>query len=380
MHQFKSILFYGFVIFAMFFGSGNLALPMQIGFLSGEHWLIGFLGILLTGVVLPFLGLLVIKLYRGNYISFFEEAGVIAKICLPFFTLSLLGPFGVIPRCIIVAQGGVQYLLPEISLLWFSLFFSIITFFLCIKDKLMIHILGKYLSPIKLVTLITLIIFGVIYTPSISLRSTDTIETLKMSTLTAYQTMDLFAAFFFSSVIFKQIQDHLPHGTSDREILIFSIKAGITGFSILACIYLGLVYLSAHYAFLLDGISPKQMLPVIAMHTMGSFATIVISCAMFFSCLATAITLSNIYAKYMCGLLRLDDNKFPIVLAVSVAISFIMSLLDFGGITAFLIPMLEVSYPGLIILTIIGLFCRSPHKAKMYIFWATTICMLLQYI
>lgn len=380
MHQYKSILFYGFVIFAMFFGSGNLALPMQIGFLSGENWLIGFLGILLTGVVLPFLGLLVIKLYKGDYMSFFGEAGVIAKVCLPFFTLSLLGPFGVIPRCIVVAQGGIQYLLPDISLVEFSLFFSVVTFCLCIKDKIMIHILGKYLSPIKLITLITLIIFGVIYTPSIKLESTEVMETLKMSTLTAYQTMDLFAAFFFSSVIFKQIQDHLPNNTSDREVLSFSIKAGVVGFSLLALIYLGLVYLSAHYAFLLNNISPKKMLPVIAMHTMGNAATIVISCAMFFSCLATAITLSNIYAKYICDLLRLNSKRFPIVLAVSIIVSFVMSLLDFSGIAAFLVPMLEVSYPGLIVLTIMGICFRKTHKIKMYLFWVITIVMLLQSI
>lgn len=46
MHQQKSILIYGFAIFAMFFGSGNLVFPLQIGFASGANWLFGFSGLL----------------------------------------------------------------------------------------------------------------------------------------------------------------------------------------------------------------------------------------------------------------------------------------------------------------------------------------------
>lgn len=374
MHQYKSILFYGFVIFAMFFGSGNLVLPLQIGFLSGNNWVAGFIGLLLTGIILPFLGLLVIKLYKGDYSSFFGEAGLVAKICLPFFILSLMGPFGVIPRCIIVAHGGVQYLAPNISLWSFSLFFVVVTFTLCLKDKIMIKILGKYLSPTKLVTLFGLIIAGLLQAPSAT-EDIHVAEAFTTGLLTAYQTMDLFAAFFFSAMLFKQIQDFLPTKTSEREVLMFSIKAGIVGFSILAIVYLGLVFLSSHYAFLLHNVSPKLMLPTIAMHTMGSAATVFIAGAMFFSCLATAIALSSVYTRYICDILKLESKRFSIVLFLTITISFAMSLLDFAGIAAFLVPILEMSYPGLIALTIMGLFWKKPNKTKMYIFWVITILM-----
>jgi LIVCS family branched-chain amino acid:cation transporter len=379
MRQYKSILFYGFVIFAMFFGSGNLVLPLQIGFLSGEHWIIGFLGLFLAGVILPFLGLLVIKLHKGDYSRFFGEAGFIAKICLPFFIVSLMGPFGVAPRCIVVAHGGVQYLLPNISLLSFSIFFSCITFALCLKDKIMVKILGKYLSPIKLTTLIALIAVGVINAPT-ALQEASASQTLMSGIFIAYQTMDLFAAFFFSAMLFKQIQDFLPKGTSDSDILKFSIKAGVVGFALLALIYLGLIFLSSHYAFLLHDMSPKTMLSAIAMHTMGGGAAIFIACAMFFSCLATAVALNNIYARYMCDLLNLAEERFPIVLLLTIITSFAMSLLDFGGIAAFLVPILEVSYPGLIALTIMSICYRKEHRIKMYVFWIITVLMTLKFV
>ena len=102
MQRYKSILIYGFALFAMFFGSGNLVFPIKIGQSTGSFWFLGFLGLFVTGILLPFLGLFVIKLHKGSYNSFFAQAGPIAKIALPLFTLSLLGSFGVVP----VHYGG----------------------------------------------------------------------------------------------------------------------------------------------------------------------------------------------------------------------------------------------------------------------------------
>ena len=70
----SQLLIYGFTMFSMFFGSGNLVFPLQIGFESGHFWIYGFWGLFLTGIVLPFLGLLVIKKYKGSYDLFFAEA------------------------------------------------------------------------------------------------------------------------------------------------------------------------------------------------------------------------------------------------------------------------------------------------------------------
>ena len=42
--------------FAMFFGSGNLVFPLAVGLDSGGYTGMASLGILLTGVLVPFLG------------------------------------------------------------------------------------------------------------------------------------------------------------------------------------------------------------------------------------------------------------------------------------------------------------------------------------
>lgn len=377
MLTFRSVLIYGFALFAMFFGSGNLVFPIKIGQSTGPFWFLGFLGLMVTGILLPFLGLFVIKLHRGSYNSFFAEAGSVAKVALPLFTLSLLGSFGVVPRCITVAHGGMGYLTPGLSPIIFSAIFCVITFFFCLKDQRMINILGKWMSPILLIALLVLIGIG-----TIKANSLMPIQGLKPSGafydgfLTGYQTMDLFAAFFFSALMFTQIQKIMPESATHRDTVKFAILPSILGALLLALIYLGFVYLGAHYADITANVAPEFMLPTIAHHIMGDSATVFIGIAMLFSCLTTAVALNNIYARYLCSLFRLEDKQFPLILLGTTAVAFMISLLDFKGIAAFLAPALEVSYPGIIALTILGIITTKWRRFKMFVFYGISAAML----
>lgn len=381
MPRFKAILIYGFALFAMFFGSGNLVFPIKIGQMVKEDWMLGFFGLFLTGIILPFLGLFVIKLHKGSYQSFFAEAGSLAKVALPFFILSLLGSFGIVPRCITVAHGGLSYLIPQIPLFVFSIIFSITSFYFCLKDQRMINVLGKWLSPILLITLIILIISGMyISTPLIQTGSISNIASFKTGFLTGYQTMDLFAAFFFSALMFAQIQNIMPSTATHRDTVKFAILPSLLGGFLLAMIYLGFVYLGAHYSEITANVAPEFMLPTIAKHVMGNSATYFIAIAMLFSCLTTAVALNNIYARYLCTLFRFKDDKFPFVLIATTSISFLVSLLDFKGIAAFLAPVLEISYPGIIALTVLGIVTSKYSTLKKVMFYGISAFMLIQFI
>lgn len=375
MQQYKSIMLYGFAIFAMFFGSGNLVFPIEIGQAAGAHWIIGFIGLLCTGIFLPLMGLFVIKLFQGNYNAFFSEAGKIAGILLPLIMLSLLGSFGVVPRCITVAYGSLSYLMPQIKLMPFSLMFCTITFFFCLNDKVMIKILGKWMSPILLVTLVIMIIIAGLKAP-LPIPTVLATKAFKYGFTTGYQTMDLFAAFFFSALIFNQIQQQMPDATH-RQILLFAIKPSILGASLLALIYFGFVFLGAHYSELLGNTAPELMLPSIAAKVMGNYATLFIGIAMFFSCLTTAVALNNLYARYLCSMLKVGEKNFYLFLIGTTAVSFVISLLDFKGIAAFLAPILKVTYPGVIALTLMTLLLKERQYLKKTVFYVMTFFMCL---
>lgn len=376
MKQYKLICVYGFAIFAMFFGSGNLVFPLHLGQQVGKNWFLGFLGLFVTGIVLPFLGLFVIKLHKGNYRSFFAEGGKVAGLILPLFTLSLLGSFGVVPRCITVAHGGMDYLFPVVSLTMFSLIFCGLTYILCLKDNIMIDLIGKFISPIKLTALGILIVVGIIYSPQIS-SEMPAISALNTGVFMGYQTMDLFAAFFFSSLIFNRIKSILPETNDNRIIIKAALSPSIAGALMLAIVYLGFVFLGAHYGDLIQNVEPELMLPTIATYALNPSAAFIIGIAIIVSCLTTAVALNNIYARYLIDTLKLKPSYFPLMLAGTTAISFFISLLDFKGIAAFLAPALEVSYPGLIALTILSIFIKDRKILKMTVFYAITVAMIL---
>jgi LIVCS family branched-chain amino acid:cation transporter len=361
----------------MFFGSGNLVFPLQVGFTSANHWLIGFFGFFCTGIILPFLGLFVIKLHKGSYNKFFGEAGKVAEFAIPFFTLSLLGAFGVIPRCITVAHGGLEYLFPDISLLVFSVIFCAICFFACLNEKLMFSALGKILTPILLVFLLILIVVGISKAPGISdMTDISPYDSFISGFFQGYDTMDLFAAFFFSALIFKQIESLI--GVDDEKTIIkAALKPSFIGAALLGLVYLGFVYLGSHYTIITKGVAPELMLPTIAIHVLGKNGALFIAIIIIFSCLTTAVALNGIYAKYLCSFNIIGGQRFTLVLLINTILSFTISLLDFNGIAAILGPLLAISYPALIALTILSICIKGKKTLKMSVFYGIITLMLV---
>lgn len=378
MQKQHNILVYGFSIFSMFFGSGNLVFPLQIGIETGQHWLAGFLGLFLSGIILPFLGLFVIKIHKGDYYSFFGEAGTIARSVLPLFTLSLLGSFGVVPRCIAVAHGGLEYVLPGLSLLTFSCIFCSVCYLMCLNDKFMISILGRWLTPLLLISLSFLLILAIMKAPKIQVTADlGYIQSLAIGFKQGYETMDLFAAFFFSSLIFKQIQSLMPVDTTHKELVKFAIKPSLIGACLLAITYLGFVFLGSHYNSIFKNITPELFLSTITSYLLGDKAASLVGLIVILSCLTTAVALNNIYARYLCLNLRLGEKKFPIVLLLTTLVSFGISLLDFKGIAKFLSPILENSYPSLIALTLLSIFIKGNNGLKKILFYGIIVVVLV---
>lgn len=372
-----SIFILGFSIFAMFFGSGNLVFPMQIGSVCLNYWLIGFLGLLVSGIIIPFAGVFAIKRYQGSYDNFFKELGFGANIIIPLVLLSLLGAFGIVPRCITVAFGGFHVLEPAIPLWAFSCVFTLICFLTGLKDTRMLNIIGKFMTPVKLGTLALIIIIGILSAPYLPISAYTKESSFKLGLVQGYQTMDLIAGFFFSSLIFRHIEQQCGSSANSKTIFLISAKASLIGASVIALAYGGLVYLGASYSSVIQSVQPTEMLPTLTQHLLGEYSTIVIAFAMGFSCLTTATALNNLYADFLRKLFKLKEAHFGYVLMVTSLISFALSLLDFKGIAAFLAPILDVIYPGLIVFTIASLIYPHPHILKRVAFYSITVMMII---
>src|SRR3984893_3016927 len=90
----------GLVMFTMFFGAGNVVFPLALGQYAQDKNFYAILGLLITAVGVPFLGLIAMTLFNGDYKSFFDRIGKIPGFIVAAVILGLIGPFGAIPRCV----------------------------------------------------------------------------------------------------------------------------------------------------------------------------------------------------------------------------------------------------------------------------------------
>ena len=57
----KDIIVLGMMIFALFLGAGNIIFPPMEGYSAGNHWATASLGFVITGVLMPFITLVVVS-------------------------------------------------------------------------------------------------------------------------------------------------------------------------------------------------------------------------------------------------------------------------------------------------------------------------------
>lgn len=241
------VLTSGLAMFAMFFGSGNLVFPLAIGAETTSNVMYSIIGVAVTGVCVPFLGLLAMILFDGDRSAAFSYIGKWPAFLLTLAMLSLMGPLGVAARCIIVAYGGIAQFFPEISLEIFGIIWSVITGGLILSKGGWINIIGRYLTPVLLVSIAFIVGAGFWYAPSLGASSLSVKESFMVGLNQGYQTMDLLAAFFFSVTVVNYLRKALE-GAPIKEVLQMSLGASFVGALLLMLVYIGFVVLGAFYS------------------------------------------------------------------------------------------------------------------------------------
>jgi LIVCS family branched-chain amino acid:cation transporter len=345
MKQKRLVVSTGLAMFSMFFGSGNLVFPIMVGEMAEGHTWMASIGIILTGVLVPFLGILSMVLYKGDEKDFLGRLGRPAVFWFPLLALSLMGPFGVLARCITVAHGSFKLLVPTMPLPVFSLIACLFLFLACLRKRRIIALLGVILTPLLLASLFAISYLGIGSMPEVPVTGSG-IASLKLGIFEGYQTMDLLASFFFSGFVIQ----HLRSEKSEEASLSLFFQSALIGAGLLAIIYGALVYLGSSFGALIASSPPQEKLGVIAEHVLGSFGAPVVAGAVVLACFTTAVVLTSLFADFF----RKEVVKIssPLSLLLTLGIAFGISTLDFNGIQRYLGLILEVTYPALIVLTV----------------------------
>ena len=345
-------------MFSMFFGAGNIVIPLGLGQVSGEHTAVALLGLIVTAVGVPFLGIFAMLLYGGDYKAFFGRLGKWPGFLVALLIMGLIGPFGGLPRCIALSFSTTKMFLEELSIIPFSLFTCLFIYLTTIKKSRVCDFVGWVLSPIFLLAFLFIILIGFIDTRAEILPSAlSSTEAFFLGLTSGYNTMDLLGSFFFSTVVvgsLKQLSCSTS-GAFDRPLLLKNalISSGIGAF-LLASLYVGMSFIAALHSSQMTEFSSDKLLAAISLHLLGKYAGIITCLAVVFACITTAIALASVFAEFAKSLLFRDKISYKTALIGTLTISFFVSTLEFQGILQFLIPIVQILYPILIVLCIVN--------------------------
>ena len=152
----KDIFVIGFALFSMFFGAGNVIFPPYLGLESGSQWFFGFLCYFIADIGLALLALFAI-MRCGSTEAIVKRIGKIPSVLLMTAIVLCIGPMLAIPRTAASTfEMSVQLMIPDFSAPLFSVVFFAVIFLLSIRESAVVDIVGKILTPLLLLGLLTM--------------------------------------------------------------------------------------------------------------------------------------------------------------------------------------------------------------------------------
>jgi LIVCS family branched-chain amino acid:cation transporter len=349
----------GLAMFAMFFGAGNIIFPLLLGKIMGDQNFYAVLGLLLTAVVMPIVGLMAMVLYQGDYEKFFYRAGRVPGFFLILLSLLLLGPFCVIPRTVTLTYAVFNYAVLPTSLWSFSAIACLVVFLFAAYKGKVIYIIAYFLTPLLLNFLAIIVIKGLL-TPGIPHVSTETAGAAYLHGMfEGYNTLDLMSGLFFSTLVVLKIHQHAPltHKNDSRYLVIATLKASLIGGGLLALTYIGMSYVTSIHGThpVVAAARPDQLIGAISFVMLGQHAGIFAVLATALACLTTAISLTVIFSEFLQKHIFSNRVGYVYCVALTLLIAFGMSLLSFSGIMRLILPVIMVFYPVFIVLSLLNI-------------------------
>ncbi|KRM69743.1 branched-chain amino acid transport protein [Apilactobacillus ozensis DSM 23829 = JCM 17196] len=374
----KQYLIISSLLFALFFGAGNLIFPIHLGQLAGSNWISAALGFLCTGVLLPLLSVLAISITKSNGVyDIAKPLGNKFAIIFMILVHATLGPLFATPRTATVTFSvGFQPMIPAkysgIALLIISALFFAGTYMISYKESNITKQVGKILNPIFLILLFIAFLLAFLHPMGNAGIQNITPEYKNASFfngfLEGYNTMDALAGLAFGVTVVTAVKQ--LGKTSPKSNAKATAWAGILSEILVGIIYVILIWIGATSLELFKvaadgGPTFNQFMT----HYLGSTGNALLATLLTLTCLTTAVGLVSAFAQDF-------HNHFPKVsyrqwLAINCGLSFIIANCGLSTIIQWSTPVLMLLYPYAIFLIILSIF--SPLFKKDSIVYITTI-------
>ena len=367
----KQMVLISFMLFSMFFGAGNLIFPPFLGQNAGSRAPVATRGFIITAVILPILGVIVVAQSDGLD----KLAGRVSPAFAMVFTLLIylsIGPGLGIPRAASVPfEMAVAPYLPEganlaICMVVYSLVFFITAGWLALTPNKLVNRIGQFLTPSLLILIVFLFIsFVTNGTVSVAPPQLAWSENAFLKGFCeGYQTMDTIAALNFGLVIATTLG---TMGLSEKkDVIRHTVFAGIIAGTILALVYFVLVYMGMSSS----GVYPIQdngawTLRCIVYQLFAGPGAVLLAAIFTLACLTTCVGLITSISQYFSTLFKKFTYR-QFVFGISI-FAFVICNQGLTAILSISVPILNAIYPVSIVLIILGL-AHEKIKNNRYIY------------
>lgn len=376
--NFKENVYVASMLFGMFFGAGNLIFPVTLGQNAGSNVWIASIGMLITAVGLPLMGVAALGISRSE--GLFHLSSKVSRPYAMFFTCALyltIGPFFAIPRCASVSFTiGLERLLPQSDFMWlwlflFSVAFFAVALFFSLRPGKILTWIGKILNPAFLLFLGILVIVAMV-SPGAKISDIEPIgnyasQPFFAGFLEGYNTMDALASLAFGIVVVQVIRDLGVKEPGD--------VAKSTAFSgIFSCVFMGIIYLAVVIVSAQSrGLFPAAAnggtaLAQIAEHYLGKAGLVILAVTVTLACLKTAIGLITSCSETFTAMFP-KGPSYRIWAIIFSCVSLLFANLGLNSIIGYSVPVLMFLYPLSIVLVMLALFGKFfNHDKNIYRF------------
>ncbi len=362
--RFGDMLVVGFAMFATFFGAGNMIFPPFLGNQAGANWFIGFLCFIVADAGLAFLTVFAMVTGYGTMWSLFRRLSKFSRGIITIGTMAIVGPLLCIPRtCATTFEMAVLPFFPDFSPVLFGIVFFIIVFLLIIRRSAVVDIIGKFMTPILLISLAVLVVRGVVM-PLGPISERPTVNVIREGFLAGYQTMDVLGALAFTIVVTHSVRSkgYREHRSTVHVVAGASAVAALGLF----LVYGGLTYLGATTSTLqMESLNQTALLVEITDRLLGSLGKALLAIMVLMACMTTAVGLASAATDFFYYLWK-ERIKYSHIVAGVCLISLVISVVGISTMIALATPMLNVLYPLLLTQIALSFFDKRIRRDGVF--------------
>lgn len=355
----KEILFFGFTLFSMLFGAGNLIFPANLGNAAGDNVWQAVTGFIISDAGLAILGFIAIA-NAGTSDILANRVHSTFAFLFPLAIYLAIGPGLAIPRAGSLAyEMGIKPFLPHtgaaasVGLLVFTIIFFSIVFWFAKSPSKLVDRVGKILTPILLILIFTVFVKS-LFMDAIPLK--NAVSPYKENPvirgfLDGYQTMDGLCAFIYG-IIFTNL--FTVKKITNRSLQIkYLISFGLISGILLSICYIIIAYLGAKAIIPGTVDHGAVVLSIVMTQLLGNGGTVLLAILFSVACLSVCIGLVTSCAQYFTTMFsKISYIQWVLLLCV---VSGAVANLGLSQILKVSVPILGFLYPIAITLMILGI-------------------------